>query len=1072
MHEKQTTPIAFKKWGLSVCALLLFAGVAWAQNIQVTGQVTDRTGEGLPGVYVLVQGATTGTSTGNDGRFAISAPSSGKLVFSSLGMVTQTVDVNGRAVINVQMAEDALLLQDVVITAMGIKKERKALGYAVSDVNAAELMKNKNPNIINSLAGKVPGVNITQYSGAAGAGASITIRGGNSTSESRSNQPLFVVDGIIYDNSTSVLGNTGTDGMSRSNTTYSNRVMDINPEDIENMSVLKGAAAAALYGSRAADGVIIITTKKGAEGTISVDFTSKYISSWANKLPEVQTQFGRGSVSTNGAFNDITYSSWGDKLASNAATFDNIGNFFNNSTILDNNVSLSGGTKNSSFYLSLSNFDQAGVIPNTGYDRTTIRFNGEQKYGRLTVTANSAFSIANTDRTLTSSGLYNGGGSGAMSSLYTWPTTENMSKYLKEDGTKYRLFEGVWDLADDKENPYWIINKFKMTDKTARFTGSLQGSFVITDWWDVIARVGYDQYTTDAYGYIAPGSSVLAMYQNGRLSKTDSRYAYLSTNIMTNFHKTIEDFDFNLLLGSQTDDFEWLSQTHWGYNFITAGTISFSNIARGNQFFTDGTTNKRLVGVYGEFRASYKRLLYLTVSGRNDWSSTLPLESRSYFYPSVSGSFVFSELLKDNSILSFGKIRASLAQVGKDANAYATQTRLVSPITYGSFIGVGNYYERGNPFLVPEIQKSWEIGAELRFLNGRLGLDYTYYHQETENQIAAPRLTNAGGYIMTSINSGSVVNKGMELSITGKPVAKKDFEWDVMFNFSYNRGTLGQFLAGVEFFYPTDAQFGTVRAASVPNGGYFLALTGTCFIRETEKKQTGIDASGNPIMTDVEIKNGRYQVDPNTGLYRMSPITNTVVGNREPQFNIGLNNNIRYKDLTLSFLLDVRKGGIVYNGTEYAMCVAGLGKRTTENDREFVTVSGVNSQNGEPFEQTYKKDQTYNINGVNYSGRYLIQQYWSNHNSNSYNFITDVNWLKLRSLSISYDLSNLIKKQDIIKRLSVVATGTNLFTWTNYVGMDPEVSTAGGTGGSGATGIDYCSVPAISSFSFGVNVKF
>ncbi|MCL2727143.1 MAG: SusC/RagA family TonB-linked outer membrane protein [Bacteroidales bacterium] len=1059
MHVTQFKTMAFTKWMLSACALLLFAGVAWAQNIQVTGQVTDRTGEALPGVYVLVEGTNTGTSTGGDGRYTISAPSSGRLVLTSIGMITQTVEINGRTVINVQMVEDALMLQDVVVTAMGIKKERKALGYAVSEVNSNELMKNKNVNVINSLAGKVPGVSITQYSGAAGAGANIIIRGGNSTSDGRSNQPLFVVDGVIYDNSTAVLGNSGTDGMTRSNTTYSNRVMDLNPEDIENMSVLKGAAASALYGSRAADGVIIITTKKGSEGAVSVDFSSKFITSWTIKLPEVQTEFGRGSYSTNGAFTDVTYSSWGQKLSPGTPIYDNIGEFFQSGNIYDNNVSISGGSKNNSFYLSLSNFDQTGIVPSTGYDRTTVRFNGEQKYGRLTVNANTSFSIANTDKTFTSAGLYNGGGSGTMTSLYSWPVTENMSKYLNEDGSKYRLFDGLWNLASDKENPYWIINKFKVSDKTARFTGALRASFVITDWWDVVASLGYDQYTTDGYQYVAPGSCVLEMYQDGRLSKNERRYTYLSTNIMTNFHKTFGDFDFNLLLASQTDDFETLSTSHWGRKFITAGTISFANIARGDQQFTDNTTKRRLVGVFGEFRAAYKRLLYLTVTGRNDWSSTLPLDSRSYFYPSASASFVFTELLPANDILSFGKIRGSVAQVGKDANAYATLTRLVNPITYGSFVGVGNDYVRGNPYLKPEIQKSWEIGAELRFFDGRLGVDYTYYNSETENQIASPRLTNAGGYIMTSINSGSVINKGMEFALNSKVVARKDFEWDILLNFSFNRGTLGEFLTGVEFFYPTDAQFGTVRAASVPNGGDFMSLTGTCFARE-------LDADGN------QMPDGRYQVDPNTGLYRMSPITNTVVGNREQRYIGGLANTIRYKDLTLSFLLDLRIGGAVYNGTEYMMSTVGLSKKTLENGRESVTVSGVNSQTGAPFEQTYNADQTYTIGGVNYSGRHMIQQYWANYNANSFHFITDVNWLKLRSISLNYDLSNLIRKQNVIKRLSVSATGTNLLTFTNYKGMDPEVSTAGGTGGSGATGIDYCSVPAISSISFGLNMKF
>ena len=386
-------------------------------------------------------------------------------------------------------------------------------------------------------------------------------------------------------------------------------------------------------------------------------------------------------------------------------------------------------------------------------------------------------------------------------------------------------------------------------------------------------------------------------------------------------------------------------------------------------------------------------------------------------------------MFSKNDILTFGKVRASWAQVGKDANAYATLTYLETPISYGSFTGVGNQYVLGNAYLKPEIQTAWEVGTELRFLGGRLGLDYTYYHSQTKNQIASPRLSNANGSIMSSINSGSVINNGMEIAITGKPIVTKDFEWNITLNTSYNRGK-------------------------------FLALVGSRFAYET----TGED--------NQEIIGGRYQVDATTGLYKIHSSTSEVVGNREPKFIGGLNNTFHIKDLTLSFLLDFRIGGDVYNGTEYYMVSNGLSKRTLENGREYVTVTGVDSKTGADINQTYYADQSYDINGVTYSGKAMIKKYWDNYCSNSYNFITSVNWLKLRSLSVSYDFTKLIKRQNVIKRLSVTATGTNLFTWTNYKGMDPEVSTAGGTGGSGATGIDYCSVPSTSSFSFGVNLTF
>lgn len=1041
-----------------------------AQRVPISGTVISDDGTPLAGVTVAISGTNRATVTDNTGKFIINVNEGALLQFSYVGYTMQRIKATAGMEVRLSKDESGPM-EDVVVTAMGIKKERKALGYSVSDLNAEELMKNKNTNVVNSLVGKVPGVNVTQFSGSAGAGASITIRGGNSTSDGRQNQPLFVIDGVIYDNSTTVTGNTGTDGLSRNNTSYSNRIMDVNPEDIESLSVLKGAAAAALYGSRAADGVIIITTKKGAEGNVTVNANSKVSTSSANKLPQAQTEFGNGLYASNGVINTNIYNSWGPKLGATDTLYDNIGNFFQHGIVYDNNVNVSGGTKNSSFYLSGSNFKQEGIVPNTEYNKTTFRFNGEQKYGHLTLNANVAYSIANTDKTLTTSGLYGGGGGGGtngngiMGAIYSWPQVFNIKNYVNSDGTQYRKFTGILPLESDFDNPYWIINKDKLTSQTKRITGGINASYKITNWWDLIARLGYDQYNTNDYTYIAPGSAVSQLYQNGRLSKSLFGYTYVTTTVMSNFHKTFGDFDTHLMLGTTSENTDLVSQNHWGYNFITAGTVSFGNIATTNQFFKDGTTKKRLMGAYGEVGISYKSIAYLTATGRNDWSSTLPLDNRSYFYPSVSGSFVFTELLPRNSILSFGKVRASWAQVGKDANPYATLTYVNNPISIGNFTGIGNQYTSGNPYLKPEIQTSWEVGGELRFLNGRISLDYTYYHSQTENQIAQPRLSNASGYILTSINSGSVINNGMEIGLSGKAITRKDFSWDVMLNFSHNKGRLGTFLPGVAYFYPTDAQFGTVKAASIPNGGYFLGMTGTRYLRENDSK-------------GVEMPNGRYQIDPTTGLYKVNT-NNPIVGNREPDFIGGFNNTFRYKKLTLSFLLDIRKGGDIYNGTEYFMATYGLSKLTTLNDRQSVTVSGVNSQTGADYTQTYNANQSYVINGTTYSGAYMIQRYWSStetgvgsYAANSLNFITSVNWLKLRSLSLTYDFSGILKNKKVIKELSATAIGTNLYTWTNYKGMDPEVSAAGGTGGSGSTGIDYLGVPAVRTFTFGINVTF
>jgi len=1049
-----------RKWKLF--SVIMFAMLSMitnnlmAQTVPISGTVLSDDGTPLAGVTVTVSGTNRAAATDEKGKFTISAKEGAMLGFSYIGYTPQKIKATAGMEVHLSKGESGQMT-DVVITALGIPKQRKALGYSVSDLSAQELMKNKNTNVINSLAGKVPGVNITQSSGSAGAGATITIRGGNSTSDGRQNQPLFVIDGIIYDNSTSVTGNTGTDGLSRSNTSYSNRIMDVNPEDIETLSVLKGAAAAALYGSRAADGVVIITTKKGADGVVKVNVASKASTSWPTKLLDVQHEFENGISASNGVLNNITYSSWGPKVTSADTIHNNVRNFFRHSIVYDNNVNVSGGSKNGSFYLSGSNYNQKGLVPNTDYDKTTFRFNGDQKYGRLTLNANVAYSIANTDKTLTTAGLYGGGGNGIMGAIYGWPSTFNMKKYINPDGTQYRRFAGTVPLESDMDNPFWIVNKDKLTSQTKRITGGISGSYKIANWWDIIARLGYDQYRTNDYTYIAPGSAVSPLYQNGRLSKDLLDYTYITTTVMSNFHKTFGDFDTHLMLGTTSESTETPSQNHWGYNFITSGTVSFNNIATTNKFFTDGTTRKRLVGAYGEAGVSYKSIAFLTVTGRNDWSSTLPVQNNSYFYPSVSGAFVFTELLPRNSILSFGKARASWARVGKDANPYATNTYVNPPISIGAFTGIGNQYYAGNPFLIPEIQDSWEVGGEFRFVKGRIGLDYTYYHSQTKNQIGQPRLAQSGGFIFSTLNSGSVINSGMEVAVTGKPIAKRDFTWDVTLNYSYNKGRLGAFIPGVAYFYPTDAQFGTIKAASIPNGGYFLGMTGQPYLRQFNAK-------------GVEIPGARYQVDPTTGFYKLNT-TNPVVGNREPDFIGGFNSTLRYKNISLSFLLDIRKGGDVFNGTEYYLVANGLSKKTTLNDRQSVTVTGVNSVTGADFSQTYTAGQNYTIGTATYAGTYMIQQYWQNYAANSNNFITSVNWVKLRSLSLTYDFSSILKNSKVIKGISATAVGTNLFTWTNYKGMDPEVSAAGGTGGSGSQGIDYLGVPAVASFTFGINVS-
>ena len=415
-----------------------FHAMAQSNNGRVTGVVKDVNGEPLIGATIKVKGTGRGTATNIEGRYSIQAAQGSTLVVTYIGTKPQEVKVTGSTV-DVTLSDSNTNLGEVVVTALGIKKDKKSLGYAIDELDSKELMRNKSTNAINSLSGKIAGVNITQSSGAAGSGSQIILRGGTSGSESRDNQPLFVVDGVIYDNSSTVVGNSAFDGSMAASTTTSNRVMDINPEDIENMSVLKGPAASALYGSRAANGVVIITTKRGKDGAVEINLNAKYISTWVRNLPETQKMFKRGYMEdqyTAGGeykgtvFNDFSYNSWGEKYGSEVPTYDNIGNFFQTGGVWDTNLSVSGGSKTGNFYLSGSYYDQDGVVPTTGYTKTTFRFNGEQKYKMFTFSANAAYSNARTTKTLTGAALYGSKGTGALYAVYNWAPTDDMNRWI------------------------------------------------------------------------------------------------------------------------------------------------------------------------------------------------------------------------------------------------------------------------------------------------------------------------------------------------------------------------------------------------------------------------------------------------------------------------------------------------------------------------------------------------------------------------------------------------------------------------------------------------------------------
>ena len=964
-----------KKKLLLFCSGVMLSTSLWAQTKTVTGKVTNAAdGGSMANVTVSIKGKSNSTQTNPDGSFSIQAEPGDVLIFRAVGSQEKQQIIGAATTVNIALSGSEEALEEVVVTAMGIKKEKKALGYAVQDIKADELMKNKNPNVINSLNGKIAGVNVTNSGGAPGASASIVIRGG--TSLERDNQPLFVIDGMPMDNSTGQGDNSAFDGNTNISTTNGNRALDLNPEDIESISVLKGPAAAALYGLRAAAGAIVVTTKKGKDGATSIGINSRFGVNWVNRLPKLQDKFKQGSNYKGNKITDNTYLSWGDAFQSGENVYDNLGDFYQNATSFDNSFNVSGGNAKGNFYLSGSNLDQSGIVPTTDFKRTTFRFNGEQKVGVFTFGANASYSHSTTQKTLTGSGLWGGSGMGYMESILAFPRNVDMKNWIDPSGRQILLLPNV-ALQDNVDNPYWTINKNPQNDKTNRFLGNVYANVKITDWLDATYKLGVDNYTTNFRSIIKPGSAVKEAWQNGMLSENVRQYNYINSNFMLNFHKQFQqDWDVNFLLGTTAEDTHMQANSMRAEKFSIPNFESINNADARNKYVNESVTKKRLLGVYGDLRVGYKNLLFLSATGRNDWSSTLPIQNRSFFYPSFSGSLIFTELMEKNDILNYGKLRASWAQVGKDAPAYQTATYLFGPeLTVGG--GFRNYWTRGNDQLKPETTTSFEVGTDLKLFKNKLGIEFTYYKNNSKDQILQPRVSNATGYILSYVNTGEIENKGIEVSINTSPIKKDDFRWDLALNFSHNKGIVKSLPASLPILYVTDVQVGNGKAASFGNGN-FMGISGSTWQRDTE---------------------GNLLLDWTTGYPLTSTDATKPIGNREPNFIGGLNNTFTYKNWELSFLFDFRKGGDILNGTEYLLAYNGLSK-VTENRGEKISFTGMAlNPNTKAYEMVTKE--------VVASEEYYRDVYALN----TPNFVETVNWLRLRSLSLTYSLPSEFLKR-------------------------------------------------------------
>lgn len=1020
---------------------LLFAGeAALAQEQTVSGKVTDNEdGSALPGVNILVSGTSTGTVTDAEGNYRISIPSpDATLLFSFIGYENQEVSVNGRSTINVSMDPSLEQLSEIVVTSFGIEQEKQSLGYAVQEIQSNEITQTKQPNLVSALQGQVAGVQITNSGGAPGMSSRILIRGITSLDPNADNQPLFVVDGVPIDNSTIEAGSGNTPrGMS-------NRAVDINPNDIESMNVLKGAAASALYGVRAANGAVIITTKKGQAGRTRIDVSSTVGFDQINQYPEFQERYGQGF---SGNYNPTDFwPSWGapvpavQVLDPEHRYYDNSRNLMQTGKQFDNAVSISGGNENATFYASFGNLQQEGVIPFSTFDRTSAKLSGTINMGeKLDVSGSINYINSGGDRVPHDR---------MMEMLMYWANTQDVEDYINPNGTMRSY---------GNDNPLYAARFQTFEDNVNRMVGNLNFRYEVTDWMNIQYRIGTDFYS-DQRTEILPGpfglEGEVALSSTGFIeeNRINSRDLNSTLNLTFN-HDLTEKLDATLRLGNDIFDRSRNTLRSTGNEFVIPGFYHVSN-TRNIQTGYD-LNERRLIGVYGDLMLNYDNFLYLNVTGRNDWSSTLPKENRSFFYPSVNLGFVFNDILGIPEFLSYGKVRASYAEVGKDAPPYSTAATYSAADGFplNGQVGYTRSSQLGTPDLRPERTTSIEVGADLRFFENRLGLDLTWYQSNSKDQIIPVPVSNATGFTRLITNAGEIENKGLELVLRGTPIQTPDFSWDVLVNFTRNRNEVVDIREGIENIVIA-SQFGYVGSTvtmQLIEGDPYGNLYGSSYQRYYSE--------GTPENLQY-LDHDRPLVIGDNGF----PVSNTsqlILGNNQPDWLGGIRNTFSYKGLSFSFLIDARMGVDQYS--QFDNFYSAFGKLEYSLNRNDVVIFDGVLADGSPNTRQVWLGQGIGPDGVDYGAGF----YRNHFRSLSENFIQDASFIKLRNVSLGYDLPTTWLDTTPFSSVRFSVTANNIILWTPWNGYDPESFSAGAGGnGTGFTGLGY---PGVRSLLFSLN---
>ena len=1062
--------MSMKKLTFLFLCLVLGIGLATAQTREITGSVVSaEDDQPVIGASVIVKGTTTGTVTDYDGKFSLSVPSAARtLVISYIGMSSQEVAIAPN--VRVQLKADTQNLDEVVVTALGISREKKALGYAVSEVKGDEMLKARGgvSNPINALQGKVAGLQIQGGAGSMGGSSKVIIRGVKSISGN--NQPLFVIDGVPIEgtdfNSTDAArGAGGYD--------YGNLIQDLNPDDIENISVLKGPNASALYGSRATNGVVMITTKKGKKGEgYGVTFNSSLGFEVVNKMPKMQKLYGGGygfeTVKVNGKeyqYPDMaTDESWGDKYegqeilswydlakweaggkVGNPTTSkwqtpaNDIDSFFETGVVFTNNVSVAQATDRASARISYTNSDLKGFMPNSSLKKNIFNVSASTTSAdkRLELFTNvTYFNSAAKGRSETGYGDNN-----VMQKFIQWGHRELDMKELKSlyqmpDGTQATWNRVAWDDATPNysNNPYWSRYMNYQNDSRNRVYGNVGISYKIAEFLKFQYKANLDFFVDKQFERNAVYSQ-----EQSRYKEMSRQQAEMNHEFLLSFNKNITDYSFSANLGSNlmSRRYEYVyGETDGGLAIPEFYNLKNSvNPATGTNYLRKKSINS----IFASGTVGYKSMLYLDLSLRNDWSSTLPNGNNSYLYPSVTGSFIFSELVKEDlPWLNFGKVRLGFAQVGNDTDPYQivdTYTQYTNITSTPGYVLANTLKNSG---LKPETTNSYEAGLELSLFNNRFGIEATYYSSETKNQIIPLSITGTSGYLYKVVNTGLMTNQGIELSIHGTPVQTADFTWESSLVLASNKNKVKKLLEDVSYYRLTTAPFKVEVGAM--EGQEYGVIMGTDFV---------YDAKGNRVINE----DGSYAATDG----------NVNIGSIYPDFTGGWTNTFRFKNFDLSVLLDFSKGGNYFSTSYMWGMYSGMLEESAAINENGVNIRESIANGGGVLLQGVQADGTPNT--VRMGAEDFGAQHYSGPAAQN---VFKSDYVKLREINLGYTIP--MKSNYFVKSLRVSAYGRNLAVWGPDVKhFDPEMAI---TNSGNIQGIEGGALPSVANFGMNVSVKF